>query len=149
MGNANQTAGVGSSMYQGAYGAGGLSQSGYSGAVNTYNTGYQNSMQQYNANQQASAAPWGAIGGLAGMAMGGSFGGALGEKLFGADGGAVPHDLATTPQPGDTVPAMLQEGEFVIPADVVKRKGTEFFDKLLAQYKDGGKYEQQRQGVPV
>ncbi len=35
----------------------------------------------------------------------------------------------------DAIPARLSDGEYVIPADVVKRKGTEFFDKLLA----GGK----------
>jgi hypothetical protein len=39
---------------------------------------------------------------------------------------------------------MLADDEFVIPADVVKRKGTEFFDKLLDKYKDGGEYEAKR-----
>jgi hypothetical protein len=34
----------------------------------------------------------------------------------------------------DTVPAMVSEGEYVIPADVVAAKGTEFFDKLLERY---------------
>lgn len=33
-------------------------------------------------------------------------------------------------------PAALSSGEFVIPAHVVRAKGTEFFDKLLAQYAD-------------
>jgi len=31
----------------------------------------------------------------------------------------------------DAIPARLSNGEYVIPADVVARKGTEFFDKLL------------------
>lgn len=31
----------------------------------------------------------------------------------------------------DSIPARLSAGEYVIPADVVKKKGTEFFDKLL------------------
>jgi hypothetical protein len=34
----------------------------------------------------------------------------------------------------DTVPAMVSEGEYVIPADVVKVKGTEFFDRLVEKY---------------
>lgn len=34
----------------------------------------------------------------------------------------------------DSIPANLSDGEFVIPADVVKAKGTEFFQKLLDQY---------------
>ena len=37
-----------------------------------------------------------------------------------------------------TRPAALSHGEFVIPAHVVRAKGTEFFDKLIAQYADKG-----------
>lgn len=33
-------------------------------------------------------------------------------------------------------PAALSDGEYVIPAHIVRAKGTEFFDKLLAQYAD-------------
>jgi hypothetical protein len=34
----------------------------------------------------------------------------------------------------DDIPAMLSKGEFVIPADVVRAKGTEFFDKLVQRH---------------
>jgi len=34
----------------------------------------------------------------------------------------------------DTVPAYLSDGEYVIPADVVRKKGEEFFDKLVEKY---------------
>lgn len=34
----------------------------------------------------------------------------------------------------DTVPAYLSDGEYVIPADVVRKKGEEFFDKLIEKY---------------
>ncbi len=34
----------------------------------------------------------------------------------------------------DKVPAMLSAGEYVVPADVVKAKGLEFFDKLKEKY---------------
>lgn len=35
----------------------------------------------------------------------------------------------------DSIPARLSDGEYVIPAAVVKALGKEFFDKLLAVYK--------------
>ena len=34
--------------------------------------------------------------------------------------------------------AEMEGGEYVIPKNVVKAKGTEFFDKMLKQYEDGG-----------
>lgn len=34
-------------------------------------------------------------------------------------------------------PAALSRGEFVIPEHVVRKKGTEFFEKLIAQYSEG------------
>jgi hypothetical protein len=36
----------------------------------------------------------------------------------------------------DLIPASLSDGEYVIPAEVVRRKGTDFFDKLLEQKGD-------------
>ena len=68
-----------------------------------------------------------------------------------AEGGAIPVggqqviDPAVGPVPegGDTIPAVidghrpaaLKSGEFVIPEEVVRAKGTEFFEKLIAQYR--------------
>lgn len=34
----------------------------------------------------------------------------------------------------DSIPAMLSKGEYVIPEDVVRKKGIDFFDKLLAKH---------------
>jgi hypothetical protein len=153
VGNSNQTAGAGSGMFQGAYGAGQLSQGGYGGAMNTMNAGYQNQMQRWQANQQSGAGLWGGLGSLAGMAMGGKFGGALGEKLFSHEGGPINDQTAIPvgmqPSGSKEYPQVLEQDEYVIPADVVKRKGTEFFDKMLDKYRTGGQYEQQRQGVPT
>jgi hypothetical protein len=60
-----------------------------------------------------------------------------GAAAFGmAEGGSVPEDRAI-PQPGDIYPTMLQKDEYVVPAEVVKAKGTEFFDKLSEKYKQG------------
>lgn len=138
VGNAANMTAAGANAYNSALGAGSLSQGGYMNAGNLQNMGYQNRMDQWNANASATNALWSGIGSLTGAGMGMfSFGG-------GAEGGEVPEDLASTPQPGDQYPVMLAEDEFVIPADVVKRKGTEFFDKLLDKYKDGGEYEAKR-----
>ena len=45
----------------------------------------------------------------------------------------------------DMVPAMLSNGEYVVPADVVEAKGVEFFDKLKAKYHTPA--AQQRMGI--
>lgn len=63
----------------------------------------------------------------------------------GMQGGAMPSFKAGGPVPNkgdsrsDPVVAKLHEGEYVIPAHVVKAKGTEFFDKLLESYTKTGK----------
>jgi hypothetical protein len=44
-------------------------------------------------------------------------------------GGALP---ARSPNADGSVPINAHEGEYVIPAHVVRAKGTEFFDKLIA-----------------
>lgn len=50
-----------------------------------------------------------------------------------ADGGEVPAPVTSALSRADTIPGYLSEGEFVIPAHVVKRKGTEFFERLIRQ----------------
>jgi hypothetical protein len=59
-----------------------------------------------------------------------------GPKMRYAEGGAVP--ATHSPSGGkaiDDVDARLTAGEFVIPADVVRYKGEEFFNKLLVKSK--------------
>lgn len=136
----NTAAGV--SALQGAQAYGNMGMAGFNQAGNMMNQGYQNQLAQWNANASADAAMWQGIGQLAGAGMG-----AYGMINFGGggeEGGAVPGDLSPVPGPTDTIPAMLAPDEYVIPADVVKRKGTEFFDKLLSKYKDDGEYEQKK-----
>jgi len=155
MNNANQTAGTSAAGFNSALGAGQLAMGGYGQGANIMSQGYNNQMAQYNANAGQSAAFWGGIGALGGAAIGGPFGGAFGERLFSKaaapvpgnahEGGSVPGDLSPIPHPADRHPTMLADNEYVIPADVVMRKGTEFFDKLLDRYKDNGQYEQQKQ----
>ena len=78
-----------------------------------------------------------------GFGTGSEFGG-MDLGLFLADGGHVDvrglrmANGGDVQGPGgpvdDKVPAMLSDGEYVIPADVVKAKGLEFFDKLKEKY---------------
>lgn len=49
-----------------------------------------------------------------------------------AKGGPVPDSK----KPGGGVVIEAHEGEYVVPANVVKMKGREFFDRMLEQYKD-------------
>lgn len=69
-------------------------------------------------NNESSASTWGTIAGIAGTAA--MFMAEGGEAI---DGPGGPKD--------DAIPARLSDGEYVIPAEVVRRKGTEFFDKLV------------------
>lgn len=87
---------------------------------NTLNMGYQNQLAGWQA-QQASN-PWNTIAGIAGAGLGM-------YKMF-SEGGEVegPGDGED-----DLVAVRLSNGEFVVPEDVVRRKGTEFFDKLIAK----------------
>jgi hypothetical protein len=49
-------------------------------------------------------------------------------------GGALP---ARSPQPDGSIDIKAHEGEYVVPAHVVRAKGTEFFDKLVGNYSEG------------
>lgn len=110
---------------------------------NTLNMGYQNQMAQYQANQQSSSGIGSILGGALGMAT-----------MFLEDGGALPSepvtsggklDPAMSPSRGaaiDDIPARvngsnqevrLNADEFVVPADVAKWKGEEFFQKMIEQ----------------
>lgn len=152
MGNVNQTAGTNASLYGNAFQAGGMGMQAGMNAANVTNQGYQNQMDRWGAKQAQTAGIWGGAAGLAGTLGGAAIGSDQGWGnlfKFGAEGGEVPYDLASTPQPGDVIPAALQEGEYIVPKDVVLRKGTEFFDKLLDKYRDGGEYEQKKAGIPV
>lgn len=51
-----------------------------------------------------------------------------------AMGGKLPDN---SPNKDGSIPITAHEGEYVIPAHVVKAKGTEFFDSLLEKYKKG------------
>lgn len=146
-GNANaaggQAMGASQSAMAGMTGAAGAMGQGFNTSINGYNSAgnlaigdFQTRMQGYQANQSGLGGMFGGFGTLLGMSK--TAGGASGLGIFLADGGEVPKRDGAIRGPGgpvdDKIPAMLSDGEYVIPADVVKAKGVEFFDKLKAKY---------------
>jgi hypothetical protein len=155
-GNALNTTQSGAGAVQSSLGFSNAALSGYGQGSDIMNQGYNNEMTGYNAQQQQTAGMLGAVGGIAGMFM--ADGGEV-EGMPGMRTGAVAAQgrqgdpRYALPQQGqeftedgavngpgdgsgidDRVPAQLSEGEFVIPADVVRAKGEEFFEKLLERY---------------
>lgn len=137
------------SLAEGFAGAGNGALNAGTGAVNAWgnalNTGYSNQLAAYNANMNASSG-WGA---LAGTVLGSSSNLILGSALGLAEGGSVPSSalpttggrvpLNASPSRGimtDDVPARLTADEFVVPRDVAKWKGEEFFQKLIAKSRE-------------
>lgn len=131
-----------------ALGAGGAGISAYTNGASVMGQGYGNFYQgntsagnlalgNYSAQMQGYAADQAAIGGLM-QGIGTAAGAYFGKPPGRADGGAIHRGHGKVSGPGgpvdDKVPAMLSDGEYVIPADVVKAKGVEFFDKLKAKY---------------
>lgn len=132
----------GQMMGQGYQNAGNLyggASSSYGTAGNIYGQEFQGRMQGYQAQQEAAAAPWKAGGAILG-------GWASGGFKF-ADGGRVPRGLrmadGTHVGPGpvsgpggpvdDKIPAMLSNGEYVIPADTARKIGKKNLDRLVAE----------------
>ena len=99
---------------------------------NTLNQGYQNQLDAYNAGGGVMQALGWLVGQLGGAYLGRA---AEGGEIEGPGG---PKD--------DAMAIRVSDGEYVIPAEVVKRKGTEFFEKLITKTKED---EMERQGIPV
>lgn len=123
---------------------------GYNNAAGIYNNIYQGEMSAYNANQAALGSAIGGIAGFAGYGLGPGF--LRGGK---ADGGKIEKEeshmgVGRVSGPGgpidDKIPAMLSDGEYVIPADVVEKKGVQFFDKMVDKHHTPAA-EQRRRGI--
>lgn len=148
-----QAVGAGGAAQQGAYGAtasgagamqsslgfSGQALQGYQQGANILGQGYGMEMDAYNAKNAQTAGLLQGIGGMAGAAMAMADGGqAIPYAEEAHPMGAAIDPMADVNGPGngvsDEIPAMLSNGEYVIPEDVVRAKGEEFFDKLLEKY---------------
>ena len=148
-GNALNTTQSGAGAVQSSLGFSNAALSGYNQSANIQNSGFNNQMAVWNAEQQQTAGMLQAVGGIAGMFMAdggevegvptGSVAGQQRQPLPGmgipySDDGEVDTGMGDGSGIDDSVPAMLSDGEFVIPADVVRKKGEEFFEKLIEKY---------------
>lgn len=115
----------------------------YGGAASTYNNVYGNQISAYSAENQASSSSMSGLGSMAGLAA-----------SFMADGGNVGRGTANATGQGgkiagpgsgisDSVPAVnadngkhiqLSNGEYIVPADVVRKVGEKHFDGLIQKY---------------
>jgi hypothetical protein len=135
VGGSVATTGAGAGAATSSQGFTGQALQGYNQSAGIQGQQFGAQMQNWQAGQDQKMGYINAAAGIAGMAI--------------ADGGKIPPKQAIPfmrdgmiPDMGmgdgsgidDTVPAMVSEGEFVIPADVVKKKGLEFFEKLLEKY---------------
>lgn len=98
----------------------GAASSTYNQALTGYGMDWNQRVGQYNMKNERMGDILGFGGQIAGMFEDGG-------KVNGIGG---PKD--------DTVPAMLSDGEYVVPAAVVKKLGVEHFDKLIAKHGDKG-----------
>lgn len=115
---------------------GGASSS-FGTAGNIYGQEFSGRMQGYNAQMANQSDMFGALGGVAGMYLGGPGGASISSMFKKADGGTVKRlgRGGKVTGPGgpvdDKIPAMLSDGEYVIPADTVKAIGVKKLDKLV------------------
>lgn len=123
--------------FTGAINANNSAIGGYGTAGNIYGQEFNARMQGYNAQQQAQADMWGGVGKFAGMAFGKFLadGGEVHRGLRLADGAHV--GAGPVRGPGgpvdDKIPAMLSNGEYVLPADTVQKIGKAKLDKLVKE----------------
>jgi hypothetical protein len=70
------------------------------------------------------------------MVVGQSLAGQAQEPMMSMkEGGPLPESSSN---PDGSIPINAHEGEYVIPAEVVRAKGTDFFDKMIQSYRDKG-----------
>jgi hypothetical protein len=157
MGGANSTFGTSAGAMGNPTSWGQMGQAGAQGAGNMQSQGFQNQMSSYNAQQAANSSMWGGVGSAMGMAAMLADGkqvppdGARAEGLppqaiptpghvaGGAGDGSgiddqIPADVVNPASGQVEAQARISQDEYIIPADVVRAKGVEFFDKLLEKY---------------
>lgn len=138
-----QTTGAGAGAAQSSLGFSGQALQGYNQSAGIATQGYQNQMQGWQAAQDQKMGYINAATQIAGMAMMADGGRPRQAIPFVRDGMIPDMGMGDGSGIDDTVPAMVSEGEFVIPADVVRIKGEEFFNKLIEKYHTPAAQQQQ------
>ena len=144
--NSNQTTATGAGALQSSLGFSGQALSGYGQSANIMSQGFNNQLGAFNAAAQQTAGMLQGVGSLTGMMMAAD-GGDVHSAIPSTQRGHVNTGLGDGSGIDDTVPAMLSDGEFVIPADVVRAKGTDFFEKLVEKYHTPAAQQRQRRAI--
>lgn len=149
-GNMNSTMGQGTNMMGTGQGWGQMGGNQLGSTMTGINNMYQGQLSGYDA----SGGPMGALGNIAGQAFGAwagsgfaEGGGAVGalpndnySPSASAEGGGatgmVNSDLSPVPGPNDKIPLTVAENEYIIPADVAIRLGTEKLDSLVEKTRE-------------
>lgn len=130
LGGANSTSANSANLANSSLGFSGQALQGYNQGASIRTSGFNNQMaatQMQNDQAMAGINAVGSIvGGVAGMMM--EKGGPVTEH------GALP--VPIVPGSTDRKPALLTPGEYVVPHDVVKFKGEEFFEKLITKTRE-------------
>lgn len=132
VGGSASTTAAGAGAANSSLGFSGQALQGYNQSAGIQSQGYQNQMQGFQATQDQRAGYMNAAAGIAGMAV--ADGGEIQQAIPFAQDGMVATGIGDGSGIDDAVPAQISDGEYVIPADVVRAKGSEFFDKLLERY---------------
>lgn len=129
---------------------------GYGGATSAFGTAgniygqeFNGRMQGYQAKQEAAGGFWKGVGSLAGQ---------VGAAYMGrppvpgkADGGPIHRGVGGVRGPGgpvdDKVPAMLSDGEYVLPADTVKKIGKDKLDKVVQKTHTPAEVQRKRKAL--
>jgi hypothetical protein len=137
-----QASGIGAAGMAGRLAAQGQHMSGmgqagnmFGSAGNTMGNYHNAQMSAHSSNQQAASSAASGLGSLAGMAMmafadGGNVG--KGGRVVGPGTGISDDVPAQNRDTGQRI--QLSNGEYIIPADVVRKVGEDKFDQLLAKY---------------
>ena len=91
-------------------------------------------MAQWNGAQQANASAMQGIGSAVGMLAMLADGGKADKAIYPSTPGEIDYGEGDGSGIDDKVHIMASTGEYIIPADVVKIKGEEFFDRLVDKY---------------
>ena len=130
--------------YQGANNMYGQAANSYGTSGNIYGQEFSGRMQGYQAQQQARGAMMQGLGSMTGSYLGWS-------KFGKADGGPIHRGAGGVKGPGgpvdDKVPAMLSDGEYVLPADTVKKIGKDKLDKVVKETHTPAEVQRKRKAL--
>lgn len=130
IGGANATSANSANLATSSLGFSGQALQGYGQGAGIRSQGYQGQLAAAEMANANAAAPWQALVTLGGGALG----------AFMEEGGPVTERgaLPVPPIPGSTdrKPALLTPGEYVVPDDVVRFKGEEFFERLIRKSRE-------------